>query len=166
MSRIFPRAAALALSLLAVPVVAFGAVEYLTPDTRATLVTMSLNAAGFAVPVSPTAPLPTTTPGGTYANASTALPATPTQIFAAAGATPRSRVKLINSSGIGTAGGAAIVEWCRWGTVGAAPAAAGGVGSFALQPGGGIDDQGPGINQSAVNCIAESGTPLLYAEQY
>jgi hypothetical protein len=41
------------------------------------------------------------------------------------------------------------------------------VGSFLLPAGnGGIDDQGAGVNQSAVNCIAASGTPNLYAEQY
>jgi hypothetical protein len=102
---------------------------------------------------------------GTYANGGVALSTTTAQIFAANAA--RVRIKLLNNSGIGTAGGVAIVIWCRWGTVAGAPAVPGGVGSFALQPnGGGIDDQGPGINQSALNCLAESGTPTLYAEQY
>jgi hypothetical protein len=115
-------------------------------------------------PVSPTNPLPLNNPTGTYLNGGVALSVTATQIFAA---TPRVRIKLLNNSGIGTTGGTAIVMWCRWGTVGAAPAVAGGAGSFALQPnGGGIDDQGPGVNQSAVNCLSESGTPTLYAEQY
>jgi hypothetical protein len=102
---------------------------------------------------------------GTYANGSVALSITTAQIFPANPA--RVRTKLLNNSGIGTAGGTPIVIWCRWGTIGAAPATAGGIGSFALQPnGGGIDDQGPGINQSALNCLSESGTPTLYAEQY
>jgi hypothetical protein len=104
---------------------------------------------------------------GTYANGGVALSTSAVQIFNAPSASPRYRIKMINSSGISTAGGPPIVEWCRWGLVGSAPAAAGGVGSFALQPGGGgIDDQGAGVNQNAVNCIAESGTPVIYAEQY
>jgi hypothetical protein len=102
---------------------------------------------------------------GTYANGAVAMSTAAAQVFPANAA--RVRIKLLNNSGIGTAGGTAIVIWCRWGTVGAAPAVPGGVGSFALQPnGGGIDDQGPGINQSALNCASESGTPTLYAEQY
>lgn len=101
------------------------------------------------------------TPAGTYANGSVALSTAPLQIWAAN--TTRVRALLLNNSGIGTSGGTPIVIWCRWG---AAPAA-GGVGSFALQPnGGGRDDQGAGVNQGALNCLSESGTPSLYAEQY
>lgn len=110
--------------------------------------------------VSSSNPMPIAASPGTYLNGSVALSTASVQVFAAA---PRVRAKVINNSGVGTTGGAAIVEWCRWG----AAAAAGGIGSFALQPnGGGIDDQGPGVNQSALNCLAESGTPAIYAEQY
>lgn len=110
-------------------------------------------------------PSPQSLAAGTYANGGVTLSTTPLQIFAAS--TTRIRIVLLNNSGVGTAGGAAIVVWCRWGTVGAAPAAAGGVGSFALQPnGGGRDDNGAGVNQGALNCLAESGTPTIYAEQY
>lgn len=97
---------------------------------------------------------------GNYLNGSIAVPTSSTQIFAA---TARVRVKLLNNSGIGGSGGPAIVIWCRWGAV----STPGGIGSFALQPnGGGIDDQGSGVNQLALNCLSESGTPSLYAEQY
>lgn len=105
------------------------------------------------------------TPAGTYANGSVALSTAPLDIWAANSA--RVRALLLNNSGIGTSGGAPIVEWCRWGTVAASPAAVAGVGSFALQPGGGgRDDTGAGVNQGPLNCLAESGTPSLYAEQY
>jgi hypothetical protein len=104
-------------------------------------------------------------PIGTYANGARALSTSPVDVWAANPA--RIRALLLNNSGIGISGGSPIVEWCRWGTVAGAPAAVGGVGSFALQPnGGGRDDQGAGVNQGPLNCLSESGTPLLYAEQY
>jgi hypothetical protein len=97
---------------------------------------------------------------GLYANGSQALPASATQVFTApAAGFTRVRIKLINYDNT-------IAIWCRWGTVGGAPAAVAGIGSFLLPAGGGIDDQGAGVNQSALNCIAASGTPNLYAEQY
>jgi hypothetical protein len=99
-----------------------------------------------------------TSPPGSYVNGSQALPAVATLVFDVG--SQRIRIKLINLD-------PTIAIWCRWGTVGAAPAAVSGVGSFLLPAGGGgIDDQGAGVNQSAVNCIAASGTPNLYAEQY
>jgi hypothetical protein len=101
-----------------------------------------------------------TAPPGSYSNGSQALPASATQVFAAPGGPPRVRIKLLNLD-------PTIAIWCRWGTVAGAPAAVSGVGSFLLPAGGGgIDDQGAGVNQSALNCIAASGTPNLYAEQY
>lgn len=128
--------------------------------TRVLLTCLALLALGTAHAATTTVSEP-----GNYANGSVTLSTSPLQIWDVNGA--RIRALLLNNSGVGTAGGAAIVVWCRWGTVGAAPAAAGGVGSFALQPnGGGRDDNGAGVNQSALNCLAESGTPTIYAEQY
>lgn len=102
---------------------------------------------------------------GTYANGSVALSTSPLDIWPANAA--RVRALLLNNSGVGTSGGAPVTCWCRWGTVAAAPAAVAGVGSFALQPGGGgRDDTGAGVNPGPLNCLAESGTPSLYAEQY
>jgi hypothetical protein len=110
-------------------------------------------------------PFPMKAVPGTYANGGVALSTSPVQVFAANPA--RVRLVLINNSGLGTAGGTAIMVWCRWGTVAGAPAAAGGVGSFAVQPnGGGRDDNDSGVNQNALNCLSESGAPTIYAEQY
>lgn len=95
-----------------------------------------------------------------------ALTTSPLQIFAA---NPnRLRLKLINYSGTGATPTASVYIWCRLGTVAAAPAAVNGTGSFVLAPGGGgIDDVGAGyVDVSAVNCLAESGTPILFARQY
>lgn len=148
-----------AASLLALSVTARAALEYRTGngDTLGGAVMMMLNGAGVPVAVSSTSGLPAGT--GTYLNGGIALSSSPAQVFAASA---RIRVKLINYSGIGAAGNA-VVMWCRWN----ATPAPGGAGSFALPPnGGGIDDQGAGVNQNALNCLAESGTPTLYAEQY
>ena len=113
-----------------------------------------------AVPVDENSPVPVAMSPGTFLNASMALSTTSQQVIAA---TARVRVKVVNTSGVGNAGGTAIVEWCRWGSA----AVSGGVGSFPIQPnGGGIDDQGPGVNQTALNCLSESGTPSIYVEQY
>lgn len=110
-------------------------------------------------------PSPQSLAAGTYANGGVTLSTSPLQIFAAS--TTRIRIVLLNNSGVGTAGGAAIVVWCRWGTVAGAPASVNAVGSFPVQPnGGGRDDNGAGVNQGALNCLAESGTPTIYAEQY
>jgi hypothetical protein len=101
---------------------------------------------------------------GTYANGSVALSTTPTDVFAAA--PTRVRIKLINTDYSTASGGNGIVMWGRWGTVALAPAAPHGVGSFLILPGSGIDDQGSGVNTGALNVVAESGAPVLYAEQY
>lgn len=94
---------------------------------------------------------------GTYTDGSVQLSTTvATQVFPAASSAIRVRIKLVNQDGVNEI-------WCRWnGTP-----AVGGSGSFKLGAnGGGIDDNGAGVNQSAVSCIAASGTPNLYAEQY
>lgn len=148
-----------AILVLAVILPVRAALEYRTSngDTLGGTVLMILNAAGVPVPVSSSQGIPQGS--GTYLNGSAALTTASSQIFAA---TSRMRIKLVNISGIGAAG-TAVVIWCRWGSA----AVAGGTGSFALASnGGGIDDQGQGVNQSSLNCIAESGTPKIYAEQY
>lgn len=105
-------------------------------------------------------------PLGTYASGSVALSSTPATVFPAA-TTARVRLVLKNTDYVTAAGTAAgIVAWCRYGTAATAPAAPHGLGSWPLFAGGGIDDSGPGVNQGAVNCMAESGAPLLYAGQY
>lgn len=113
--------------------------------------------------VSAANPLPTAAAVGTYANGSATLSTTATDIFAARS---RVRLKLINTDYITASGGSGIVTWCRYGTAALAPALPHGVGSFPLFPGGGIDDESAGVSQLAVNCVAESGAPVLYAEQY
>jgi hypothetical protein len=118
-------------------------------------VTNSLTVAGLPV---------TGVPKGTYADGSRALSSTASDVFAANAA--RVRIRLLDTDYTTALGGAGIAIWCRWGTAAAAAAAPHGVGSFPLFPGGGVDDQGSGVNQSAVNCVAESGAPLLFAEQY
>jgi hypothetical protein len=96
---------------------------------------------------------------------SATLNTSPLDIFPANSS--RVRLKLINGSGIGSSPTPATIIWCRFGTVAGAPTAVNGIGSFALPAGGGgIDDQGPGVDQAAVNCMAESGTPILFARQY
>lgn len=80
--------------------------------------------------------------------------------------TIRYRIRVQNTDYITASGGAGIVVWCRWGTVAAAPATVRGTSSFPVFPGGGFDDVAPGVNQSGLNCIAESGTPIVSAISY
>jgi hypothetical protein len=101
---------------------------------------------------------------GTYADGSRALAITASDVFAANAA--RVRLRLLNTDYVTKSGGGGAVMWCRWGTAAANAAVPHGIGSFPLFPGGGTDDQGSGVNSGAVNCIAESGTPILFAEQY
>lgn len=164
MRRILGRAAIAGMvGLIALPALAY--VEYAGPGGKTVAASLAMWWNGSAaVETSPTNGLPVAAMAGSYVDGSTALSTSPQQIFAANAA--RVRIKLVNTE-FGTAtGGSGIYAWCRWGTVGASPAAAHGVGSFLVAPGGGIDDQGPGVNRSAVNCLAESGAPILYAEQY
>ena len=105
--------------------------------------------------------------GGTYANASATLSTSAANVVAAVpGGAARLRIRLMNVDYATPSGGLGIVIWCRWATVAAGAAAVRGVGSFPVYPGGGIDDQGFGVNQGGLNCLAESGTPILYVETY
>lgn len=101
---------------------------------------------------------------GSYADGSKALSTAASDVFVAN--TARVRIVLINTDFTTAGGGLGIVMWCRWGTAALLPASSHGVGSFPLYPGGGRDDNGSGVNLGAVNCMAESGTPVLYASQY
>jgi hypothetical protein len=100
---------------------------------------------------------------GIYVNGSIALGTTRTQIFAAAAATPRLRLHLLNTT-YATSTGTPIAIWCVYGATVPAPH---GVGSFPLYPGGGIDDANPSpVSQAAVSCVAEAAGATLYAEQF
>lgn len=105
-------------------------------------------------------------PTGLRVDRSVTITTTATNVFAAAvSGSPRVRMKVLNTDVVTPSGGAGIVIWYRWGTAAGAPAAAHGVGSFPLLPGGGFDDIGT-VSQEAMNCIAESGSPVLFAEEY
>jgi len=73
--------------------------------------------------------------------------------------------RLQNTDFITDLGGAGYTIWCRWGTAAGAPAAPHGVGSFMLVAGQDLSDSGAGVSRAALNCVAENGTPIVYAEQ-
>lgn len=109
--------------------------------------------------------LVTTALRGSYADFSIAVTTAGVDICAANAG--RVRFKALNQDAITPGGaGTGAVIWGRWGTKAANPATVNGVGSFMISPGGGIDDQGPGVNTSAFNAISESGSPVLYVETY
>lgn len=79
----------------------------------------------------------------------------------------RSRLMVQNTDYTTASGGAGIAVWCRWGTAAAAPAAAHALGSWLLLPGASRDDSSAlVVNKDPLNCIAESGSPILHVEQY
>jgi hypothetical protein len=72
----------------------------------------------------------------------------------------RSRIVALDTA-CQTGSGATI--WCAWGTAAANPAV---VGSNGFPLACGFDDNGPGVNQSALNCIQPTGTHYGRFEQY
>lgn len=108
--------------------------------------------------------VPSATEGGsTDASGSQALSTTAANVWAANSS--RLGWRLQNTDFITESGGTGYTAWCRWGTAGAAPASAHGVGSFMLAAGQDMSDSGVGVSRAALNCVAETGTPILYAEQ-
>jgi hypothetical protein len=81
--------------------------------------------------------------------------------------TSRSRLMVQNTDYATASGGTGISVWCRWGTASSAPAAAHTLGSWLLLPGASRDDSSAlVVNKGPLNCIAESGSPILHVEQY
>lgn len=135
-----------------------------TTDDNIIVPQTALRTNGLPVEVDNPLPIAIFPSHGTYQDASVAVTTAGADIFAAN--PTRVRIKLINTDFITPSGGTGIVMWARWGTKAAAPAQPHGIGSFPIFPGGGIDDQGPGLNTGAINIVAESGSPILLAEQY
>lgn len=97
--------------------------------------------------------------GGGYQNFSVPLSTSALNVLQNASAGNRRRLFLANYD-------AAINMWCRFGDAVAAPAAANGLGSFELLAAGGSRNEQVVVYQGPVNCIAASGTPKIYIEEY
>src|SRR5690349_21238068 len=136
-----------------VPAAAFGMNIFVPPNDidLGAMVQAMLDGSGRAVALGA---------GSQDVTGSKALSTSAADIWAAA-TSFRQRAVLMNTDYATSSGGSGIVAWCRWGTAAGAPAAAHGVGSFPLFPGGGIDISGAGTPQAALNCIAERGTPVI-----
>lgn len=79
----------------------------------------------------------------------------------------RYHLMIYNTDYATPAGGSGIAMWCRFGTAAASPAAPHALGSWPVLAGSAYDSGiGNPIAKDAVNCVAESGTPILHAEQY
>jgi hypothetical protein len=99
---------------------------------------------------------------GNYQNGSQVVPSTATTVLTAPPGNGALRARIV---ALDTAcqTGSAITIWCAWGTAGSNAAV---VGSNGFPLACGFDDNGPGVNQSALNCIQPSGSHYARFEQY